>query len=194
MSMIIGIDPSGNFNEGKGTTGICLLQSGTTNILWTDEIKAKDFNSPYGYWREHIHIINKFSTNVIKACTWKPLEHSPEDPLEIFEHELKAVSMEDYLLYADKSSAQINSKFETVQLIGLIKYHCWETNVPLAMRNAGQVKKRWSNKILEHKGYIVKCGRGWATASNPNQRISRHVLDSIRHAVHYDILESRKEL
>jgi hypothetical protein len=164
--MILGIDPSGNFDEGKGTTGMCLLEPGTTNITETIEVKATEHSNPYSYWQDNIWQIEPWYT----------------------------VSMEDYLLYADKSSSQINSKFETVQLIGLIKYFCWENDVPLYMRNAGQVKKRWDNDILEHKGYIVKYSkRRWATAYEPDKPISRHVLDAIRHAVHYDLLESKKE-
>ena len=162
--MILGIDPSGNFDEGKGTTGWCLLEPGTTNIPEAGEISAKDFPAVHNYWQRHLSLI---------------IHSRP-----------KHISMEDYLLYADKSRTQINSKFETVQLIGVIKHHCWQSGVKLHIRNAGQVKKRWSNKILLHKGYIVHCGRGYATASNPTVKISRHTLDAIRHAVHYDVLES----
>ena len=41
---VLGIDPSGAFNEGKGTTGLCLLSKTKRYRLdnvW--EIKAKDF-------------------------------------------------------------------------------------------------------------------------------------------------------
>jgi hypothetical protein len=162
--MILGIDPSGNFDEGKGTTGWCLLEPGTTNIPEAGDIRAKDYPAIFNYWQQHLSLI---------------IKKRPND-----------ISMEDYLLYADKSTSQINSKFETVQLIGVIKHHCWQAGRLLHMRNAGQVKKRWSNKILEHKGYIVRYGKnGWATASEPNKRINRHILDAIRHAVHYDVLE-----
>ena len=165
--IIIGIDPSGNFDEGKGTTGWCQLEPGTTNIIATGDIRAKEYETVFDYWHAHYLLINGVD---------------------------QIISMEDYLLYADKSTSQINSKFETIQLIGLLKYVCWQREKPLHMRNAGQVKKRWSNKILEHKGYIVKKGNGWATAYEPSIRINRHILDSIRHAVHYDVLESKKEV
>lgn len=162
---IIGIDPSGNFEEGKGTTGFCVLESGTTNIPIIGEISANDYENIYDYWNEHLFHIEPYMT----------------------------VSMEDYLLYADKSDAQINSKFETVQLIGVIKHYCWQHDIPLYIRNAGQVKRRWANNILAHKGYITKCGRGWAATTHPDRKLSRHELDAIRHAVHYDILERKKE-
>jgi len=168
LDLIMGIDPSGNFEEGKGTTGVCLLERGTTTIYQAFQISAKDWGNTMQYWDIHLAMIE---------------QHAPY-----------AVSMEDYLLYADKSEAQINSKFETIQLIGVIKYHCYINEVRLAIRNAGLVKRRWSNDILEHKGYIVRLGkRGWATTTQPKIRLNGHKLDAIRHAVHYDVLENPKE-
>jgi hypothetical protein len=190
--MILGIDPSGNFNEGKGTTGWCLLIPGTNKIIKTGDIKAKDFDSANEYWQAHVDLIKNFNKSKFFLSEYNDLD--AEEPINktLYGPGI-TVSMEDYLLYSNKSRTQVNSKFETIQLIGIIKHNCWLNNIKLKMRNAGQVKKRWSNKILRHKEYIVKYSNGHATYINPSEQINRHILDSIRHAVHYDVLESKKE-
>lgn len=157
---ILSLDPSGAFDEGKGTTGFCLMQRDRT-ILRIGSIFAKEYKSNHLYWNAHLALIHELWT---------------EFP------DLTLVA-EDYLLYASEAASQINSRFETVQLIGVLKHYCFSTKIPIYLQTASEVKRRWANNVLELKGIIKKKGRGFCTASG--QPIDRHAIDSIRHAMHY---------
>lgn len=158
---ILGVDPSGSFKEGWGTTGLCLFDSTSDIILQNDSICAKNFSSDLSYWKAHLDIID------LCAKEYKGL----------------VLSVEDYILYENKALTQINSKMETCQLIGIIKMHCYLHRIPVYFRNAVVVKQRWANSILERKGYIYKKGKTWY--NNQGKKLSNHDLDAIRHAVHY---------
>lgn len=160
--LIIGIDPSGNFHEGKGTTGLCVLVPGTPKFKKVTTISASDYETDMEYWQAHIDFLE----------TW----HA--------QYSIK-LAIEDYLVYADKATSQINSKMETPQLIGVLKFWAFQNGVPNIIKSAGIVKPRWTNEILEHKRYIKQHKRGWAVIGVPGN-ISRHTLDAIRHAVHED--------
>jgi hypothetical protein len=153
---IIGVDPSGAYNEGKGTTGICVLDEGKP-IQFLD-VAAQDYGTRLDYWNGVLHSIGEL------------LE--PGD----------VISMEDYVLYSSSAKAQINSEMETSKLIGAIELWAHNEGITLYKRNASQVKKRWSNEILEFKKLIkLTNGRVFTLEGTP---INRHCLDALRHAVH----------
>ena len=161
VEWIIAYDPSGNFSEGKGETGVCIFNCAQNAVQETYTISAKDFECAEEYWYHHIALIHEF----IEA------------------HPNTVVSMEDYQLYAGKAAAQVHSKFETVQLIGIIKMYCFLRSIKLYMRPAVAVKKRWTDTILEHHGYLSK-----QLSSHP---LVSHEVDAIRHAVHTYTFEIR---
>lgn len=152
---VLGIDPSGHFKEGAGTTGWCLLLAEdygrTVKLLETGELFSGHFQSPEDYWLDHFRLID-----------------SKRSADELPFH----VSMEHYVLYANKAKAQINSEMETSQLIGAIRCHCAKEYINLALRPASMVKDRWSDHILARKGIDVTV-------------MSNHMKDAIRHAVHF---------
>ena len=140
--LIIGIDPSGNYEEGKGTTGIGYIRADGSEVKLIDVARS-----------------------------------------------------EDYLLYGSKANQQINSRLETPQLIGVIKYICYKNNVPVVIQRAVDVKKRWADNILEHEGYIHRVsatksyehchGKSGYALAGDSKRLSSHSLDTLRHMVHY---------
>lgn len=159
---VLGIDPSGAFREGKGTTGMCLMSKRKRYRLeniW--EIKAIDYASPEAYWYEHIRRIAQLR------------ERYPT----------LVVSIEDYILYKSKAVEQINSHFETPQLIGVIKTYCWLNNIPLYIRPAVAVKARWADTILAYKGILIEKGNSYYCKLS-DKVLSTHIKDAIRHAVH----------
>jgi Holliday junction resolvasome RuvABC endonuclease subunit len=164
--MILGIDPSGAFKEGKGTTGFALLDDDGTPINHY-VIEAHAYESRWAYWSA---VINSILTVVDKYGAY--------------------VSMEDYVLYGSSAKAQINSQMETSKLIGAIEQALWEHNITVFMRNASQVKGRWADKILEHKGILVKHGNGHTCAGKV---INQHAKDALRHAVHCYYFELNKK-
>jgi len=167
---VIGIDPSGSFNEGKGTTGICELDSKTKKILGSAQIRARKFNSAEDYWMAH--------TDYLNVC------------LQQYKGDI-VISMEDFRIYASKAKSLTNSTMETSQLIGIIRMWCKMHNVALTMRLAVVAKKRWTNEIMERKGYVRKMGRGWVNSLE--EPMVSHTLDAMRHALHCMYFENKEE-
>lgn len=138
------------------------------NSIAVQSISAKDYNSPEEYWAAHITLIN-----------------------DVYCEDLVVV-LEDYLLYGNKAQNQINSRMETPKLIGIIQYHCFIHGIPCYIEPASVVKTRWTNPILERKGYIQATGNCYSVNG---KKISRHCLDAIRHAVHYaTFVNGKKEI
>lgn len=154
---ILSFDPSGNFSEGKGTTGICTLKG--DDILELNQIEAKKHETAEAYWHSHVSYI---------------LMAQPE-----------AIVMEGYRLYNHRgmsASTQANSILETPMLIGVIRYTAFMYNIPLKIQYATDVKRRWSDEILFKLGYLqMKGGRYYFNGKLTNA----HQRDALRHALHF---------
>lgn len=160
---IIALDPSGSFYEGKGTTGYCVYDTERNTFVTCGSIYAKHYNCAEAYWSNVLNFVEcevNWFHDVVVVC-------------------------EDYLLYANKLQDQINSRMETPKLIGALQLWCFQHEVPYYMQTASEVKRRWSDEILEHKGIIKRNGRGWLPTSGNTSTYTHHSLDAIRHAVHY---------
>ena len=169
---VLGIDPSGNFFEGKGITGWCVFDIVKDKVVECGSLYASRAKSQEAYWWTHVVLINSmFNKYKAKGIV---------------------VSMEDYVLYARQAKAQINSGMETSQLIGVIKTHCWIKRIALYMRTASHVKRRWTDNILCNKGYIRK-DRSSFFADCKAKVLCEHERDAIRHAVHCATFELGKE-
>lgn len=165
---ILGIDPSGNFYEGKGTTGWCLFSCERDEVVSIGAISAKVYQSQEAYWGAHLNLIYN-------------LQKTYKDKL--------GIAIEDYLLYANTAHSQINSRMETPQLIGVVKYYCYSARQEYTIHRAVDVMKRWADSILEYKGYINKMKHGYTTHCVRRQ-LCDHELDAIRHAVHCAAFEN----
>ena len=169
---IISFDPSGNWNEGKGTTGWCVFNSADDRITKCGEISAAAFDSLEKYWEAHIVLLHNL-------CDKYGVENI-------------SVVLEDYLLYSNKAKEQTNSRMETPQLLGVLKFYCWSQYIPYTLQTAAEVKIRWTNDILNYKKYIHKDGRNFRIIGQ-HGILSRHCLDSIRHAVHYATFKNQED-
>lgn len=155
---ILALDPSGNFNEGKGTTGWCLFDTDTNKIAKFGAIKAVKYNSAMEYWDAHLRLIddlNGFSMTIV---------------------------IEDFLLYSNRADSQINSRFETPKLIGMLQYELYMRGIKVVFQNAALVKTRWADNILVHKGLIRQEGNCFYIGET---KLTEHSRDAIRHAQHY---------
>lgn len=164
-SYILAIDPSGSFNEGNGTTGWCWYDCINQAVVKAGVLRATDYPKDVQYWAAHKRLFESYAAY---------------NPMLLGD---TMVVIEDYFLYANKAEAQINSHMETCQLIGMLKVYCAERGLPVRMQAAVDVKDRWSNDILKHKGVIVKNGRHYKLPANTNT-LCGHEIDAIRHAVH----------
>lgn len=155
---ILAFDPSGNFKEGKGITGWALLDTQTKKIAKFGYISAFMYPNQMAYWDAHITLLDSLSG------------FGP------------AIVIEDYMLYSNRAKDQINSRMETPQLIGLLKYECYKRGINVNVQTAVSVKTRWKDDVLCRKGYLRKKGRSYYIGE---VLVSDHVKDAIRHAVHY---------
>ena len=151
------MDISGNFKEGKGTTGIAISEDG--EILELNEISAKRYETQYQYWLAHEMLLQNI----------KP-DH---------------VTIEGYKLYNHKgmaASTQSNSELETPQLLGMLKYICTKRNIPYNIQFASEIKTRWSEDVLVRLGILEeKNGRYYWNGKQTNS----HKRDALRHSLHW---------
>ena len=157
---IIAIDPSGAFHEGKGTTGMCIWNAIDGFVQEVAYISARQYDMDIDYWQAHLS----------KLAEWRKT------------YPKSRVVIEDYFIYGQKAELHTNSRMETCQLIGILKYYCAIHRIPYRMQAAAEVKRRWSDEILMHKGVIQKRGR--LLTDKRKHHLNRHILDAIRHAVH----------
>ena len=154
---ILSFDVSGNFHEGKGTTGVCVMKADDDFELY--ELSAKKFDSAEEYWITHL--------NTIVA----------EEPTHLV--------IEGYRLYNHRGSAasmQANSILETPMLIGVIRTHAFLYDIPLKIQYAADVKSRWSDEILFKRGHLtMKNNRYYLGGKLTNN----HERDALRHALHF---------
>lgn len=168
---ILAFDPSGNFTEGKGTTGWVLMNA-SEKLLDRGEINAKDYHCPEEYWNAHIDLIRKYHKRYGTQLI---------------------IVIEEYVLYRDRSLSQTNSKMETVRLLGVLQNFCWRIKQDYSMQLASSVKQRWSDELLlreqifyKHRGQMIH------TDSNIPINVS-HTRDAFRHAIHYAVCRNKDE-
>lgn len=163
---ILAIDPSGNFSEGKGTTGWVLL-SADERLLKTGMLSADDFSCAEEYWDEHINLIRYFNKR----------------------YEDLIIVIEDYILYKNRSKNQTNSRIETCRLIGVIQHFCWRIKQDYSMQLAASVKDRWSDDVLIHEKILYR-NRDYGKLIHLDTGVPMtvpHIRDAFRHAMHYAV-------
>ncbi len=161
---ILAIDPSGNFIEGKGTTGWVLLTA-KEELLSYGWISAEDYNCAEEYWDKHIELIKSFNKQFNKLI----------------------VVIEDYILYKNRSKNQTNSKIETCRLIGVLQHYCWRIRQDYTMQLAASVKQRWSDDILLHEKIICRIKSKLIHTQSGKSLNLIHVRDAFRHAIHFAV-------
>lgn len=160
---ILAFDPSGNFHEGKGTTGWVVMDH-KENLLERGYISAKQYRCPEEFWQAHLDLIDKYHN--------------------MYRNNLIVV-MEDYVLYRDKSNNQTNSKMETCRLLGLMQWRCWVLKQPYTLQLAASVKVRWSDELLYRERIIRRDGRNIIHNKSGLSLGLIHTRDAFRHAIHY---------
>ena len=155
--VVLGVDPSGNFDEGKGITGFCRYDVENESIqLW--DIKAKDFKRRVDYW------------NAVR--------------LDVLNAEPNVVVVEDYILYNNKNiraATQTNSQLETPRLLGLLEFFIKTNDITLVFQKA-LTKKRFDDNILVNLGYLIKDGSRYKFQGKVT---NDHERDSLRHVLYY---------
>lgn len=165
----LAFDPSGNWEENKGTTGVCLFDNITKQIIAVTNIRASDFTSKEAYWQRHVEFIKHFKASDLM------------------------IVIEDFTLDPKRALQQSHSRMETPKLIGIMQLACSNLDQPYQMQRPCEVKTRWADSILEYKKYIIKYKRGMYKIPNSSKVISRHCKDAIRHAVHFATFKNKEK-
>lgn len=126
----VSFDPSGNFAEGKGTTGIAVGLEGSLPHRLAD-ISAKDYESKHAYWFAHKEFIEETFPDLI--------------------------IIESYKLFGHKSKQQIGSSLETPQLIGYLEMVAYEMGIPVVFQDPS-TKQRHTDEILVKLNILEKRG------------------------------------
>ena len=168
---ILALDPSGNFKEGKGTTGWVLMNYKET-LVARGTLSASNYKCAEQYWDAHKELIeynyDKYGDGLI-------------------------VVIEDYVLYRDRSSSQTNSQMETCRLIGLLLWTCWYLKIPYSLQLASAVKQRWSDELLEREGIFCKQRGKYIHIESGLSMDIVHTRDAFRHAIHYVVCRNKEE-
>lgn len=161
---ILAIDISGNYEEGKGTTGYCIGNADGT-IIELGEIKAADYPSRMDYHNAVISLALNNSKSDIIVC-------------------------ENFRLYQHKAQAQVHSQLETPRIIGALEYCAWVERKPIYFQMASDVKKRFSDDIMLEKKIIQKHKNAYYFNFI---KTNDHMRDAMRHLYYFVRYRLKKE-
>lgn len=134
MKLVLSVDPSGNFIDGKGHTGLIVAEvtdDGYT-IVYKDTIRADKFDSRLDYWKAHVDAI---------------------DP------EVSVMIIEDFMLYPHVK--QGFSYMETPRLLGIMELEANKKDIPVVFQRAIDIAGL-SDDVLVARGVLEKRkGRYW---------------------------------
>lgn len=168
---VLAIDPSGNYKEGTGTTGWVLMND-KEKLIARGWISASDYKCREDYWNAHVELIK--------------LNHDK------YRRDLIVV-MENYVLYRDRSSNQINSELETPRLLGVLQWFCWKLKQNYSLQLASSVKTRWADDLLFRERIIYR-DRNVVRHTDSNLTLnSNHERDALRHALHFILTRNEDE-
>lgn len=136
----------------------------TQTILDFGAVYARDFACKEDYWQAIINLIETINPDYLV--------------------------IEDFLLYANRAESMINSRFETVKLIGVLEMY-FKDKIKIHLQPANQVKKRWNDDLLEHKGIITRSGK---LCKIYNKVTSDHIRDALRHCLHFVNFKLKEEM
>jgi hypothetical protein len=153
---VLSFDPSGNYEEGYGTSGYALSLDGHLPHKLGD-IKGEDYANRQEYWFRHKILIEQEHPDV--------------------------VVIESYRLFGNKSKEQIGSSLETPMLIGYLEMVCYEMRIPVVIQDPS-TKTRHADAVLVKMGVIHKTGTRYyykGELTNLHQRDAmRHNMYYIR--------------
>lgn len=155
----LAIDPSGNFTEGKGHTGIAYMSDSDYTSISTKSINAKDFTTRYSYWTAIKNTISAYYVHKI--------------PVQVV--------IESYVVRANGFTT--GKMPETAMLIGVLVYYCEQCGIPVYLQSPSQAKSRFKDHLLptyisdltvSDKRYFLK-----------SKLINDHERDALKHLLYF---------
>lgn len=74
--------------------------------------------------------------------------------------------------------------------------YCWQNDIPLFFQTAAAVKRRWKDFILVQNGYLEQkeiANGKYMHYFIRGHRVNDHVIDALRHAVHFTRFKIKEE-
>lgn len=154
------IDPSGSYNEGKGHTGISIIEDFKWDTLKTYSIAAKDYNERLLYWKAIINTVIKDAKN-----TYVIIES-----------------------FVNRNNGFLIGKMpETPLLIGALVWELEQLNIPYKFQSPSQAKSRFKDEHLDRyiPNFVIK-GTDRGNLFYLNGKLTNdHVRDSLKHLLYF---------
>lgn len=161
---VIAIDPSGNFIEGKGHTGIAVIDNNDWKDVQVLSISAKDFESRHDYWKDIIYCIHRFAA-------------SPAQPTKVV--------IESYV--TRMNGFTIGKQSETAMFIGALIWSLENWGIPYEFQTPSAVKTRFKDELLVK--YYPKLTLDTSTGKNrylyDGKIVSDHIRDAMKHLLYF---------
>lgn len=153
------IDPSGSFNEGKGHTGIAIIEDDNWDSLEYKSIAAKDYPNRHEYWTAILEVIDDSGY--------------PKDVKVIIESFM--IRTQGFLM---------GKMPETIQLIGALEYILEEAEISYTLQTPTQAKSRFKDDDLPRyiPGFEKRTnGRYYLNGKQVND----HIRDALKHLLYF---------
>ena len=154
------VDPSGSFNEGKGHTGIAIIEDNDWDTLKYKSIAAKDYENRHKYW---MAIMEEIGDNIY-------------DPTE------GKVIIESFTI---RTQGFLMGKMpETIQFIGALEFILEEVGVEYILQTPTQAKSRFKDDDLHRyiPGFEKRTnGRYYLNGKQVND----HIRDALKHLLYF---------
>ena len=153
------VDPSGDFEKGKGHTGIACMQDDDWNSLEISSIYAGSFRTRHDYW---------------KAIIDKVTSYERTDNLRVI--------IESFVI---RSNGFLIGKMpETIQLIGALVYQLEELGIQYSFQSPSQAKSRFKDELLpDYIPDLERRSNGFYYLKG--KIINDHVRDALKHLLFY---------
>ena len=167
MGVYIFVDPSGSFNEGKGHTGIAVIENENWDSLTISSVAAKDFKDRHSYWKSILDSIIHIAQDTSEPVT---------------------VIIESFMI---RNQGFLTGKMpETIQFIGMLSWELENANIKYYFQTPTQAKARFKDESLSR--YIPNFemranGRYYFNGRQTND----HVRDALKHLLYF--LKYRKD-
>lgn len=163
----IAIDPSGNFEEGKGHTGIAIIEDNDWESVEVLSISAKDYASRHDYWASVVGFVSTYcdkETNVV---------------------------IESYV--TRMNGFTIGKQSETAMFIGVIVWTLETWGIPYTFQAPSAAKSRFKDELLPK--YYPKLVLDTSTGKNrylyDGTLISDHIRDAMKHLLYFKRYKER---
>lgn len=167
------VDPSGNFNEGKGHTGIACIEDFNWDTLKYISITANKYKTRLDYWKA---IMGYIHDNIFYGDT----PSTAENTLVIIES--FTIRTQGFLL---------GKMPETIQFIGALEFILELYNVKYVLQTPSQAKSRFKDEDLAK--YIPNFEkRGNGRYYLKTKIVNDHVRDALKHLLYF--MKYKKEI